>query len=231
MHRQGNESFFIIIYTKRFFPAIFSKLLIIFALVMVGKVSKGWMSLKGANFLITFFNKWKLFSWIPFSSSQTLHLMENWSYYSARPSNQMKSEKKCERALATFRRGEEDNKLIAKRSKSINELSLFRFIGINFYLKLIKFIPLTEYSNFSALFCSKAFFLYSLRRNYFLNGIWWKWCKIDGFFRRRLPLEPSRISSWIFNSIFSSFVFRLPVDTFYIDTFVRFRCLGLSTFW
>lgn len=54
-----------------------------------------------------------------------------------------------------------------------------RFVRINFYLKLIKFIPLIEKKvRFSAIFFFtfqsffSTFFAAAMRRNYFLNGIW-----------------------------------------------------------
>lgn len=42
-----------------------------------------------------------------------------------------------------------DNELIANKAKVC---WLLRFIGINFYLELIKFIPLTKYSDFLRFF-------------------------------------------------------------------------------
>lgn len=75
-----------------------------------------------------------------------------------------------------------------------------RFIGINFYLKLIKFIPLTKkfcaFFNFQSFF-SSLFFSLVLRHNYFLNGIW---SRSDGklmdFFRREPFTKPLWIFSW-----------------------------------
>lgn len=117
-----------------------------------------------------------------------------------------------------------------------SKYSSLRFIGINFYLKLIKFIPLIKYSVFFW-----AFFV-RFKASFFLCWdiiiFWWK---IDGFFSTAQPLQILFFSASVINilngkkeaclteAFFAELT--LPVDTFYIGIFVRCHLPSLMTFW